>query len=73
MKISGFTFSPQRQNLGYPFVPAIRSLLPLWTNLLSRCGPCDDDTEKMVRAIGDPKIRIVGDGSGMKAPPAITA
>jgi hypothetical protein len=22
-------------------------------------GPCDDDTEKMLREIGDPKIRIV--------------
>jgi hypothetical protein len=29
MKISGFTFIRNGNSLGYPFVPAIQSLLPL--------------------------------------------
>jgi glycosyltransferase involved in cell wall biosynthesis len=47
------------QKLGYPFVASIRSLLPLVDEFVIALGPCDDDTEKMVRAIGDPKIRII--------------
>jgi hypothetical protein len=59
MKISGFTFLRNGQKLGYPFVPSIRSVLPLVDEFVIALGPCDDDTEKMVRAIGDPKIRII--------------
>ena len=29
MKVSGFTFLRNGQKLGYPFVPSIRSILPL--------------------------------------------
>lgn len=59
MKISGFTFLRNAQMLGYPFVPSIRSVLPLVDEFVIALGPCDDDTEKMVREIGDPKIRII--------------
>ena len=59
MKISGFTFLRNGQQLGYPFVASIRSLLPLVDEFIIALGPCADDTEKMVRAIGDPKIRII--------------
>jgi glycosyltransferase involved in cell wall biosynthesis len=59
MKISGFTFLRNGQKLGYPFVPSIRSLLPIVDEFVIALGPCDDDTEKMVRDIGDPKIRII--------------
>jgi glycosyltransferase involved in cell wall biosynthesis len=59
MKVSGFTFLRNGQRLGYPFVASIRSLLPLVDEFVIALGPCDDDTEKMVRAIGDPKIRII--------------
>jgi len=59
MKVSGFTFLRNGQKLGYPFVASIRSLLPLVDEFVIALGPCDDDTEKMVREIGDPKIRIV--------------
>jgi len=59
MKISGFTFLRNGQKLGYPFVPSIRSILPLVDEFVIALGPCDDDTEKMLREIGDPKIRII--------------
>jgi glycosyltransferase involved in cell wall biosynthesis len=59
MKVSGFTFLRNGQRLGYPFVPSIRSILPLVDEFVIALGPCDDDTEKMLRDIGDPKIRII--------------
>ena len=59
MKVSGFTFLRNGQKLGYPFVASIRSLLPLVDEFVIALGPCDDDTEKMARDIGDPKIRII--------------
>jgi len=59
MKVSGFTFLRNGQKLGYPFVQSIRSILPLVDEFVIALGPCDDDTENMVRAIADPKIRII--------------
>ena len=59
MKISGFTFLRNAQMLGYPFVPSIRSILPLVDEFVVAMGPCRDDTEAMIRAIDDPKIRII--------------
>jgi glycosyltransferase involved in cell wall biosynthesis len=59
MKVSGFTFLRNGQKLGYPFVASIRSILPLVDEFVIALGPCDDDTEKMLREIGDPKIRII--------------
>jgi len=59
MKISGFTFLRNGQKHGYPFVESIRSVLPIVDEFVIALGPCEDDTEAMVRAIGDPKIRII--------------
>jgi glycosyltransferase involved in cell wall biosynthesis len=59
MKISGCTFLRNGQKLGYPFVASIQSILPLVDEFIIALGPCDDDTEKMVREIADPKIRII--------------
>jgi hypothetical protein len=59
MKVSGFTFLRNGQKLGYPFVESIRSILALVDEFVIALGPCDDDTEKMLREIGDPKIRII--------------
>lgn len=59
MKVSGFTFLRNGQKLGYPFVESIRSVLPLVDEFVIALGPCGDDTEKMLREIGDPKIRII--------------
>lgn len=59
MKVSGFTFLRNGQKLGYPFVASIRSILPVVDEFIIALGPCDDDTEKMLGEIGDPKIRII--------------
>jgi glycosyltransferase involved in cell wall biosynthesis len=59
MKVSGFTFLRNGQKLGYPFVASVRSILPIVDEFIIALGPCDDDTEKMVRGIGDAKIRII--------------
>jgi hypothetical protein len=59
MKVSGFTFLRNGQKLGYPFVESIRSVLPIVDEFIIALGPCDDDTERLVREIGDPKIRII--------------
>jgi glycosyltransferase involved in cell wall biosynthesis len=59
MKVSGFTFLRNGQKLGYPLVASIRSLLPLVDELVIALGPCDDNTENILREIGDPKIRII--------------
>lgn len=59
MKVSGFTFLRNGQKLGYPFVESIRSILSLVDEFVIALGPCNDDTEKMLREIGDPKIRII--------------
>ena len=59
MKISGFTFLRNGQKLGYPFVESIRSILPLVDEFVIALGPCEDETEKKLREIGDAKIRII--------------
>lgn len=59
MKISGFTFLRNGQKLGYPFVESIRSVLPIVDEFIIALGPCEDDTEKMLRGIGDDKIKII--------------
>jgi hypothetical protein len=59
MKVSGFTFLRNGQKLGYPFVASIRSVLPIVDEFVVALGPSEDETERLVREIGDPKIRIV--------------
>lgn len=59
MKISGFTFIRNGSTLGYPFVPSIRSLLPLCDEVIVNVPQSTDDTLEQVKAIGDPKIRII--------------
>jgi len=59
MRISGFTFLRNGQKLGYPFVASIRSILPIVDEFVIALGPCEDDTEKMLREISDSKIRVI--------------
>lgn len=59
MKVSGFTFLRNGRKLGYPFAESIRSLLPIVDEFVVALGPCEDDTEAVLRGIGDPKIRII--------------
>jgi hypothetical protein len=59
VKISGFTFIRNGNTLGYPFVPAICSLLPLCDEFIVNVPHSTDDTLATVKAIGSPKIRII--------------
>jgi glycosyltransferase involved in cell wall biosynthesis len=59
MKVSGFTFLRNGQKLGYPFITSICSILPIVDEFIVALGPCDDDTEKVLREIGNQKIRII--------------
>src|SRR5260370_13284424 len=59
VKISGFTFIRNGNDLGYPFVAAIRSLLPLCDEIIVNVPRSTDGTRESVLAIGDPKIRVI--------------
>src|SRR5437773_9071060 len=59
MKISGFTFIRNGATLGYPFLAAIRSLLPLCDEVIVNVPRSTDGTLESVRAIDDAKIRII--------------
>ena len=59
MKISGFTFIRNGVSLGYPFVPAIQSLLPLCDEIIVNVPRSTDDTLAAVKAIGDSRIKII--------------
>jgi glycosyltransferase involved in cell wall biosynthesis len=59
MKVSCFTFLRNAEMLGYPFVESIRSALPLCDEFVVNVGVSEDRTLELVRAIGDPKIRII--------------
>ncbi|BBG66523.1 hypothetical protein NNO_1820 [Hydrogenimonas sp.] len=59
MRVSGFTFLRNGQMLGYPFVESIKSILPIVDEFIVALGPCEDETQSMLEAIGDPKIRVI--------------
>lgn len=59
MKISGFTFIRNGNLLDYPYVPAIRSLLPVCDEVIVNVPRSTDDTLASVKAIGDPKIKVI--------------
>jgi glycosyltransferase involved in cell wall biosynthesis len=58
MLISGFTIIRNAQIMGYPIVPAIRSILPIVDEFIVGVGQSDDGTRALIESIGDPKIRI---------------
>lgn len=45
--------------LGYPFVEAIRSALPLVDEFVVALGDSDDGTEERLRKLNEPKLRII--------------
>jgi len=59
MRVSGFTFLRNGQMLGYPFVESIKSILPIVDEFIIALGPCEDETQSMIEAIGDEKIKII--------------
>lgn len=61
MKISGFSFVRNGVKLYYPVTESIRSVLPIVSEFVIAVGAGDPDdaTAEAIRAIGDPKIRII--------------
>jgi hypothetical protein len=59
MRIAGFTFVSNAVRLDFPIVPAIRSILPLCSEVVVNVGPSTDDTLGLIRSIDDPRIRII--------------
>ena len=59
MVVSGFTFLRDAVSNGYPFEESIRSLLPIVDEYIVAVGISGDDTLERIRAIGDPKIRVI--------------
>jgi glycosyltransferase involved in cell wall biosynthesis len=59
MKISGLSFIRNGISLGYPFVEAIRSILPLVDEMIVVVGRSEDGTREAVEAIRDARIRII--------------
>ncbi|MDQ8020613.1 MAG: hypothetical protein REI94_02160 [Moraxellaceae bacterium] len=59
MKISGFTFLRNGSLLGYPYIESLKSLLQVADEVIVAVGESVDDTLEQVRAIGDPRIRII--------------
>lgn len=57
--ISGMTIIRNGLRFDYPFVEAIRAILPICDEFVIVVGDSDDGTREAVEAIGDPKIRIV--------------
>ncbi len=57
--ISGFTFIRNGVDLGFPFEASIRSLLPLVDEFVIAVGLGHDGTLERIRALDDPKIRII--------------
>ncbi len=57
--ISGFTFIRNGVELGFPFEASIRSLLPLVDEFVIAVGRSHDDSLERVRALNDPKIKII--------------
>ncbi|HUR93198.1 MAG TPA: hypothetical protein VMY76_01350 [Gemmatimonadales bacterium] len=59
VQVSGFTIVRNATKLDFPVEASIRSLLPVCDEVVVNVGRSEDDTLALVRAIGDPKIRIV--------------
>ena len=57
--VSGLTIVRNGQRLDYPFLEAIASALPVCDEFIVVVGQSDDDTLEQVRAIDDPRLRIV--------------
>lgn len=59
MRISGFTCVRGAERLDFPVEASIRSLLPIVDEMVVNVGRSEDRTLEIVRAIADPKIRIL--------------
>ncbi len=58
VKISGFTIIKNAVINNYPIVEAIQSVLPVVDEMIVLIGDCEDETEKKIQSINNPKIKI---------------
>ena len=58
MRVAGFLFIRNAIRYDYPVREAVASLLALCDEVIVSVGNSEDDTEAMIRSIGDPKLRI---------------
>lgn len=59
MRVSGFSFVRDAVRLHYPVAESIRSVLPLVDEFIISVGRSEDGTADRIRAIGDPKVRLI--------------
>ena len=59
MRVSGFSMVRDAVRLHYPVAESIRSILPICDEFVIAVGQSEDDTVGRIRAIGDPKVRII--------------
>jgi hypothetical protein len=59
VKISGFTIVRNAVKLDFPLEASIKSILPVCDEVIVNVGRSEDETLERVRAIPDPKIRIL--------------
>jgi hypothetical protein len=59
MKVSGYSYVRNGLKYDYPFVQAIRSILPLCDEFIMVVGDSEDGTREAIEAIGDQRIKIV--------------
>lgn len=59
MFISGFTFIRNGNQLQYPYLEAIQSILPLCDEVVVAVGQSEDGTLQSIQELREPKIRII--------------
>jgi hypothetical protein len=59
MKVSGFSIVRNGAKFDYPFIESISSILPICDEFVVAVGNSEDGTLEQIRAINDPKIKII--------------
>jgi hypothetical protein len=59
MKVSGFSIVRNGIKFDYPFIESIKSILPICDEFVIAVGNSEDETLDQIRAIHDPKIKII--------------
>lgn len=57
--LSGFTFIKNGEKLGYPYLEAILSILPICDEVIVVVGKSEDDTKAHILNLKNPKIKII--------------
>lgn len=58
-KISGFTIIRNGEKLGYPYLEAIQSIMPICDEIIIVVGDCSDDTLLKLNELNSEKIKII--------------